>query len=254
MPIHPFLFPLKWYYRIDVVTVGWTLLVGLFVLIGLAMMVRRLNMRSPRGLQNWMEWTFEFVTNMSRDTMESERAVQAILPLAFVMLVYLFVANWLGLFATIEIEPSHSIPWLGITAHVKYSLLNSPTENMNMTLGLAVMVWLISHFKGLRHPVQYFKHYINPMAIIDEITNPLTHGMRLFGNILAGEVLIGAILKMPMLFGWIPTGLPLLLIWLLYSGFVSTIQAYIFALLLTLYIGNKDHDPKPKTKHLASHV
>jgi F-type H+-transporting ATPase subunit a len=240
MPKHPFLFDGTWY-KVDLVSVGWTLIVGLLVAIVLGILFRKLNMRSPRGLQNWMEWAIEFVTNMSRDTMPSERGVRFVVPFAFVMLIYLFVANWIGLITTIEYEPAHDIAWLGMTSHVKYSLLNSPTENMNMTLGLAILVWLVSHAYGLRHPLRWLKTYINPMAIIDEITNPLTHGMRLFGNILAGEVLIEALLKMPMLFGWVPTGLPLLVIWLLYSCFVSTIQAYIFALLLTLYIGHKDY-------------
>lgn len=240
MPQHPFLFPNAWY-RVDLVTVSWTIIVGLAVAIVLAFMVRRLNMRSPRGLQNVMEWAIEFTTNMSRDTMPSERGVKFVVPFAFVMLVYLFFSNWIGLLVTIDYVPGHNISWLGMTAGAKYSLLNSPTENMNMTLGLAILVWLVSHAYGLRNPWRWLKTYRNPMAIIDEATNPLTHGMRLFGNILAGEVLIEALLKMPMLFGFIPTGLPLLIIWMLYSAFVSTIQAYIFALLLTLYIGHKDY-------------
>ncbi|MCL6636931.1 MAG: F0F1 ATP synthase subunit A [Alicyclobacillus sp.] len=240
MPKHPFLFDGTWY-RVDLVTVFWTLVIGAIVAITLAVVARRLDMRSPRGLQNVMEWAIEFARNMAGDTMPSERGVRFVLPFAFVTLVYLFAANWLGLIVTLEFEPAQDISWLGIHAHTVYSLLNSPTENMNMTLGLALLVWLVSHAYGLRHPWRWLKTYRNPMAIIDEVTNPLTHGMRLFGNILAGEVLIEAILKMPMLFGWVPTGLPLLIIWLLYSMFVSTIQAYIFALLLTLYIGHKDY-------------
>ncbi|WP_029422290.1 F0F1 ATP synthase subunit A [Alicyclobacillus macrosporangiidus] len=239
MPKHPMLFADHWY-KIDLVTVFWTLVVGALVAIVLGVVARRLDMRSPRGLQNVMEWAIEFTRSMARDTMPSEQGVNFVLPFAFVTLVYLFVANWLGLIVTIEFEPGRDIPVLHMAEHVKYSLNNSPTENMNMTLGLAILVWLVSHGYGLRHPLRWLKQYRNPMAIIDEVTNPLTHGMRLFGNILAGEVLIEAILKMPMLFGWVPTGLPLLIIWLLYSMFVSTIQAYIFALLLTLYIGHKD--------------
>ncbi len=239
MPQHPYLFSGHWY-KVDLVTVAWTLIAGLILIIISAFMVRKLDMRSPRGLQNWFEWAIEFTQNMSRDMMPSEAGARFVLPFAFIVLIYLFVANWLGLIFTWEFEPSRNIPWLGMVAGQKYSLLNSPTENMNMTLALAILVWLVSHAYGLRHPWRWLKTYRNPMAIVDEITNPLTHGMRLFGNILAGEVLIEALLRMPMLFGWIPTGLPLLIIWLLYSAFVSTIQAYIFALLLTLYIGHKD--------------
>jgi F-type H+-transporting ATPase subunit a len=242
VPKHPKLFDGTWF-AVDLVTVFWTLVVGLIIILISAFVVRKLDMRSPKGLQNWFEWAIEFTRNMARDTMPSEAGVRFVLPFAFVTLVYLFFANWMGLLFTVEFEPHHDISLFGqvvMTAGEKYSLLNSPTENMNMTLGLAILVWLVSHAYGLRHPLRWLKTYRNPMAIIDEITNPLTHGMRLFGNILAGEVLIEALLRMPMLFGWVPTGLPLLVIWLLYSAFVSTIQAYIFALLLTLYIGHKD--------------
>jgi len=247
MPIHPYLFPNS-LFKVDLVTVAWMFITLLILVVVSALVVRKLDMRSPKGLQNWLEWAIDFTRNMSRDTMPSEAGARFVLPFAFVMLLYLFVSNWLGLIFTIDFAPGHPILWMNNTQvlldmkeGVKYSLLNSPTENMNMTLALAILVWLVSHFYGLRHPLRWLKTYLNPMAIIDEVTNPLTHGMRLFGNILAGEVLIGALLKMPMLFGWIPTGLPLLVIWLLYSAFVSTIQAYIFSLLLTLYIGHKDY-------------
>ncbi|GGJ10942.1 ATP synthase subunit a [Alicyclobacillus cellulosilyticus] len=248
MPAFPILFPGT--FPINLTCIGMMILTGIIVIVFLRLGLRRLDMRHPRGLQNLLEWIADFAANMARDTMPNEQAVRWILPLAFTMLIYLFVANWLGLIATIAIHLDHPIPWLGLTAerlrqaHGEVPLFDSPTANMSMTLGLAIMVWVISHARGLRHPKQYFKHFISPspLAIIEEITNPLTHGMRLYGNIFAGEALMGIILGIPLVFGWIPIGLPLLLVWLFYSAFVSTIQAYVFTILMCLYIGNKSFD------------
>lgn len=253
MPIFPTVFTGHWY-SVNLTAVAMTILSGLIVLVLIRLGVRKMDMRSPRGVQNLIEWIADFTLNMARETMPNERIVRWIFPLAFTTIVYLFVANWLGLIATVNLHIGHPIPALGITAQdiatahksgkdfVEVALFDSPTANMSMTLGLAVLVWLISHFVGLKHPKSWIKHYKNPLAILEEVTNPLTHGMRLFGNIFAGEALTAVFLGAPMLFGWIPWTLPFLLVWLAYSAFVSTIQAYVFTILLTLYVGNKTHD------------
>ena len=244
----PYLFPNS-IFRVNIVTIAMLLLSGLIVLIVLRIAARKLDVRHPRGLQNAIEWAIEFTRTLARDTVPSEQMVPWILPLAFTMITFLFVANWLGIIMTISLHVNRPIPQLGITsaalaaAHGEVPLFDSPTANMSMTLGLAVMVWIISHIQGLRTPRAYFRHFLtNPMALIEEITNPLTHGMRLYGNIFAGEALIGTILTIfPRVFGWIPTGLPFLVVWLFYCAFVSTIQAYVFTILMSLYIGQKSY-------------
>jgi F-type H+-transporting ATPase subunit a len=234
-------------FRFNVVTIGMIILSGLIVLLILRLALRNMDMRHPKGLQNIMEWGVEFTANMARQTMPAEQLVQWVLPLAFTMLTFLFVANWLGVIMTISLHVGHPVPWLGITKQSliegKYEvpLFDSPTANMSMTLGMAVMVWIISHAEGLRRPKAWLKHYRNPMFILEEFTNPLTHGLRLYGNIFAGEALIGVLVSAPFLFGWLPWTLPLLLVWLFYCAFVSTIQAYVFTILMTLYIGHKSY-------------
>ncbi|MDQ0189425.1 F0F1 ATP synthase subunit A [Alicyclobacillus cycloheptanicus] len=248
MPAFPYLFA-NTFFPINLTTIAMMVFAGLVVLIALRIAVRKLDMH-PRGFQNVMEWAVEFTATMAKDTMPNEQVVQWIMPLAFTMLIFLFVSNWLGLIATVAIHLHHPVPALGITAEKlseskgEVMLFDSPTANMSMTLGLAVMVWIIAHARGLRHPKIWLKHFVSPspLAILEEITNPLTHGMRLYGNIFAGEALIGIFLGIPYLFGWVPTGLPLLLVWLFYSGFVSTIQAYVFSILMCLYIGNKSFE------------
>ena len=91
------------------------------------------------------------------------------------LFVYLVIANWLGLFPAME----------------------SPTNDLNTTLGLALtMSLLIHHGIGvMRNGVGYFKHFFEPFApfvlihVIEELARPASLAFRLFGNILAGEVL-----------------------------------------------------------------
>nr|WP_268251709.1 F0F1 ATP synthase subunit A [Alicyclobacillus mali (ex Roth et al. 2021)] len=223
---------------------------GLIVFVLLRLAVARMDMRHPRGLQNLVEWAFDFSESMAKDVMPSDDSRRFVRPLAFIMLLFLFVANWLGLIMTITVhfDPHLHIWGLGPSdlqnAKGDVELFDSPTSNMSMALGLAIMVWLISHARGLRHPIKWFRHLLRhpPFGLLEEITNPLTHGMRLFGNIFAGEILLGLLLRAPFAFHFIPWQLPFIIVWLLYSGFVATIQAYVFSILMCLYIGMKSFE------------
>jgi F-type H+-transporting ATPase subunit a len=145
-------------------------------------------------------------------------------PLIITLFLFLLTANWLGL-----------IP--GFT---------SPTNDINTTLGLAVMVVGLVQILGLiyKGPVAYFKHFFEPFIpfviinIIEELSKPITLAFRLFGNILAGEILIIILgILVPM---WIP--IPNI-IWLGFSVFVGVVQAFIFTMLSMSYLANslKDH-------------
>ena len=122
----------------------------------------------------------------------------------------------------------------------------SPTANSSVTMGLAAIVILLSHFLGIfRNPRSYFKHYVEPnvaflpIHLIEQVSKLLTLGLRLFGNIFAGEVMIAVILGLGV---W---GIPALLVWQGFSIFVGSIQAYIFVMLTMVYISQvMPHDEK----------
>ncbi|EJY56623.1 ATP synthase F0, A subunit [Alicyclobacillus hesperidum URH17-3-68] len=249
MPVFPTLFA-GTIWQTNVTVIATIFLTGLIIFVVLRVGLARMDMRRPRGLQNLIEWAAEFATNMARETMPTEQSVNFILPLAFVMLLFLFVANWLGLIMSITVHFNPHISVWGLTpsdlagSKGDIELFDSPTSNMSMALALAIMVWVISHARGLRHPKQWLRHFYSPspLAVIEEITNPLTHGMRLYGNIFAGEALLGIMLRAPFALHWIPWQLPLIVLWLFYSGFVATIQAYVFSILMCLYVGNKSFE------------
>lgn len=249
MPVFPTLFP-GTIWQTNVVVIATIFLTGLIVFILLRLAVARMDMRHPRGLQNLVEWAFDFSESMAKDVMPSDESRRFVRPLAFITLLFLFVANWLGLIMSITVHfDPHAHVW-GLspsdlqTSKGDVELFDSPTSNMSMALGLAIMVWVISHGRGLRHPAKWFRHLLRhfPFGLLEEITNPLTHGMRLFGNIFAGEILLGLLLRAPFAFHFIPWQLPFIILWLLYSGFVATIQAYVFSILMCLYIGMKSFE------------
>ena len=66
------------------------------------------------------------------------------------------------------------------------------------------------------------------MNILEEFTKPLTLAFRLFGNILAGEILL------EVLYDLVPAGVPM--IWIAFSLFIGLIQAFIFTILTTSYL------------------
>ncbi len=142
------------------------------------------------------------------------KAVYMLLTLFF----FIFVGNELGLLPTPH-------------------LLVSPTNDLNTTLGMAIGASVITHLLYVRNRGvgNYVKHWFQPFApfviinIIEEIAKPLTLAMRLLGNILAGEILLEVLQNL------VPFGVPI--IWLVFSLVIGLIQAFIFTILVTAYLG-----------------
>ena len=115
----------------------------------------------------------------------------------------------------------------------------SPTSNLNITLGMTIMVWLTHHVLGIRyHGIGYIKHFLGPVPLLIPLMLPielisnaarlLSLSMRLFGNIMAKETLLSVLF---MLAGAYFAPLPILCLGVL----VSLIQALVFTLLSVLY-------------------
>jgi F-type H+-transporting ATPase subunit a len=102
-----------------------------------------------------------------------------------------------------------------------------------------LVVLLYAHYLGMKKSFGgWLKHtFLNPIHILEEfIIKPLTLPLRLFGNIFAGEVLIAFLLSVG-IFGSIP-----LFLWLGYSVFVGSVQAFIFTTLAMVYISQQVND------------
>ncbi|MBI5643469.1 MAG: F0F1 ATP synthase subunit A [Deltaproteobacteria bacterium] len=141
-------------------------------------------------------------------------------PLILTLAVFIFVSNALGL-----------VPGL-----------LPPTANLNCTLGLALVVFFMTHIIGVKeHGLKYFKHFVGPVwwlaplmipiEIIGHLARPLSLSLRLFGNMMGHEQIVGVLLIL------MPIAYPLLAVSTALGILVIFIQAYIFALLSMLYLG-----------------
>ncbi|WP_124728494.1 F0F1 ATP synthase subunit A [Staphylospora marina] len=227
------------------VTVMITTTVTCVLVFLLAWFASRKLRKVPRGIQNVVEMIIEFVQGIVKTNIQGKTA-ERFYGFAFTLFLFIFIANQLGLIFNVITEPHEPIPFLGIEPahgdeHHAYAWWKSPTADINVTISMAFAITIVAHFLGFRKsPKSYIKHYFQPFAVmfplhvIDEVAKPVTHGMRLWANIFAGEILIAVMLMGKNLF----LGAPLI-VWLGYSIFVGTIQAYVFTVLAMVYMSQK---------------
>lgn len=193
---------------------------------------RRLEMR-PTGMQNFFEWIMDFVKNIINSTMDWKTGGRFHV-LGITLLMYIAISNFLGLPFSVVID--HELWW------------KSPTADPVVTLTLATMVVGLSHYYGIKlkglgeYTRDFFRPmpFLFPLKIIEEFANTLTLGLRLYGNIFAGEILL------TLLAGGLATGvgghiaaiIPTLA-WQGFSVFVGAIQAFIFTMLTMVYLAHK---------------
>jgi F-type H+-transporting ATPase subunit a len=102
--------------------------------------------------------------------------------------------------------------------------------------------------RGAKH---YFGHFLKPypvmlpLEVLTELAKPFTLSLRLFGNILAGGVMVAVLgLLLPSYIEWLPV-----VAWKLFDLFVGVIQAFIFALLTIIYFGFAVGAQEEETAH-----
>ncbi|MDO6450070.1 F0F1 ATP synthase subunit A [Oceanobacillus profundus] len=206
--------------------------VSLIVFVFCVWASRKLQMK-PTGMQNFMEWVVEFVKGIISDTMDWKTG-KVFLPLGLTLIFYILVSNLVGV-ATVGVV-GHDLWW------------KSPTADATLTLTLSAMVIVLTHFYGIKTQgtKAYFKGYVSPVPfmlpfkIIEEFTNTLTLGLRLFGNIYAGEVLLTLLVGMAMsgFLGALGAAIPMLA-WMGFSVFIGAIQSYVFVMLTMVYMSHK---------------
>ncbi|MFC7678605.1 F0F1 ATP synthase subunit A [Paenibacillus sp. GCM10028914] len=232
--------------NIDLSAVLMLLVTGVIVFILARLSVRNLSVENPSKLQNFMEWVVEFVQGIVSSAMDLKKG-KAYISLGLTLILFIFVANLLGLpFAVITDLPADFkvfgqtiLATVGLEAgHYAHVLWwKSPTADINVTAGLAIVVFLLMNILGLKlNRKHYLKHYLEPypvflpLNIIENLAKPVALAIRLFANIFAGEVLITVILKMGFF------GIPFLAAWQGFSIFIGALQAFIFTILTMVYI------------------
>jgi F-type H+-transporting ATPase subunit a len=128
------------------------------------------------------------------------------------------------------------------------------TANISFTLMLALLTFILTQYEGFRRngAGTYIKSFAPPglplkplmvpfmfgIEILGEFTKPLTLGMRLYANILAGHLIIYVFLGLILYFGTVVAiiSVPLAVVFYAFEIFVAILQAYIFAILTQVYI------------------
>ncbi|MFA4918135.1 MAG: F0F1 ATP synthase subunit A [Thermodesulfovibrionales bacterium] len=190
------------------------------ILIAVALAVKGSIQMVPRGIQNFMETIVDVIWKLVDENIGHWS--KQLFP--FIMTIFLFIllCNLMGL-----------VPGFA-----------SPTSNVNTNAAMAIPVFLATHYYGIRvHGVSYINHFIGPIRsiaalplmvlmffveVIGHIARPLTLTVRLFGN-MTGKHIILIVLGIiaPILAPAVILGLGVL---------VSIVQAFVFALLATLYL------------------
>ena len=195
--------------------------IGLLVIAAIA--ATRNVQRIPRGIQNLMEYALEYIRNLAKDQI-GEKEYRPWVPFIGTLFLFIFLSNWSGAL----------LPWKLI--HLPSGELAAPTNDINTTVALALLTSLAYFYAGFRkRGLGYLAKYLEPQPfllpinILEDFTKPLSLSFRLFGNILADELVVGVlVLLVPFI---VP--MPVMLLGL----FTSAIQALVFATLAAVYIG-----------------
>jgi F-type H+-transporting ATPase subunit a len=210
----------------QVFIVSWLVVAAL---LGFAVVGTRDLKQAPKGIQNFMEYVYEFLQDIAKNQI-GEEEYRPWVPYIATVFLFIFASNWAGAL----------IPWKLI--QLPEGELAAPTNDINVTVALALLTSFTYFYAGLsKKGIGYFAKYVRPtpillpINILEDFTKPLSLSFRLFGNILADELVVSVFaLLVPIL---IP--LPVMTLGL----FASSVQALIFSTLSAAYIGEalEDH-------------
>ena len=190
----------------------------------------------PKGKQNVLEYLYDFVVGFTEPNVGSRYMKDYSL---FYLCLFLFmvIANNLGLMAKLQTTDGTNL-W------------TSPTANLQFDLAMSFGIILMTHIEGIRRRgvKKYLKGFVTPgfmtpMNLLEEVTNFLSLALRVFGNIFAGEVMTSLLILLShQAFYWYPIAFVTNLVWTAFSVFISCVQAYVFTVLSSMYLGNKIND------------
>lgn len=200
-----------------------------FAVIAVLSFVGNSNLKpTPEGLQNLTEYITEFIRDLAKTQIGEEEYTKWV-PFLGTIFLFVFVSNWSGAL----------IPWH--VFEIPNGELAAPTNDINTTVALALLTSIAYFYAGIsKKGLGYFKRYVSPAAfllpinVLEDFTKPLSLSFRLFGNILADELVVGVLVAL------VPLVVPIPI--MLLGLFTSGIQALVFATLAGAYIGESVED------------
>src|SRR5690606_35937613 len=200
----------------------------------------------PNRFVGAIESVVEFVHEQARSIVKGD--LSYIAPLGLVSFVWIFLMN------AIDLIPVDLLPRLGEMVGIPY-MRAVPTADLNGTLSLSIVVLASSIYYGIKakggggfthelFTAPFGKHFllwpINfVMQVIEYLAKTVSLGMRLFGNMYAGELVFMLIALFGATVTWWGFGLHFLtgLAWAIFHILIITLQAFIFMMLALVYVG-----------------
>ena len=227
----------------------WSIGLGLFFCWLFRRVAKQASAETPSGLLNFVEMIVGFVDQTVRDTFHGRNPLVA--PLALTIFVWVFLMNLMDLIP-VDLIP-HTLMLLG----VEYQKI-VPSTDPNITMGMAVGVFILMLYYSIKvkgfgfvkeltlnpfnHPVFIPVNLF--MEVVGLLAKPFSLGLRLFGNMYAGEmifILIAALFSAGIVW-MVPAGL-MQIGWAIFHILVITLQAFIFMVLTIVYLSmaHEDH-------------
>lgn len=224
----------------------WAIVTGALFLFLFHRVARRVTSGVPGGLQNAVEFLVEMIDNSVKESFYGKNTLIA--PLALTIFIWVFLMNLM------DLVPVDWIPMLAAAAGVHYMKV-VPTTDPNVTLGMSLTVFVMMIYYSLKvkgpgqffgelafHPFGKWLFFFNLILELPSLlAKPLSLGLRLFGNLYAGELIFilialmyGGGLAMGVFGGVLQFG------WAIFHILVITLQAYIFMMLTVAYL-NQAH-------------
>lgn len=245
---------------INLDSVFWSVSLGFLAVFVMARVAKSATSGVPGRLQAFVELLVELVDNQAKGVIHSETSRRFVAPMALTVFVWVFLLNFMDLIP-VDLIPSlwaAGLAAAGIDPGHAYMRV-VPTADVNIPVGMALAVLLMCFYynikiKGLggwihelftapfgNHFVLWPINFV--MQIIEFLAKTVSHGLRLFGNMFAGELLfvliglLGGTATVLGIFGHVLAGTA----WALFHILIITLQAFIFMMLTLVYVGQA-HD------------
>ncbi len=240
-------------------TLFWSVVLGLLTVLVLARAAAKATSGVPGRFQAAVEIVVEMVDSQAKSIVHGDRSFIA--PLALTVFIWIFFMNAMDLLP-LDVLPNIWAWLFGVTGHDPHHAYMRvvPTADLNATLGMSLAVLILCLYYSVKikgfggwmhelftapfgsHPVLYPINFA--MQMIEFVAKTVSHGMRLFGNMYAGELIFMLIALMGA--AWAGTAGSGLLwiggvlagaIWAIFHILIITLQAFIFMMLTLVYIG-----------------
>lgn len=229
----------------------WSAGLGIIFCAVFFMAARRVTSGVPSGLVNFVETIVEFVDNNVKEMFHVKNPVIA--PLSLTIFVWIFLMNLM------DLVPVDLVPELLMLFGVEYQKI-VPSTDPNITLGMSFGVFLLIIYYSIKVKgvggfakelsLQPFNHpafipFNLLLELVALLAKPISMGLRLFGNMYAGEVIFILIATMFTGGVWwmMAMGGLLQFVWAVFHILVITLQAFIFMVLTVVYLSmaHEDH-------------